>query len=50
MHKTNFSVQMLPTGHGLLVNATGLDADDERSPGLAPQLVPTITDWLSARA
>ncbi len=49
LHKPNFTVQMLPTGHGLLVNPTGLDADDQRSPGLAPALVPTITDWLRAR-
>jgi dienelactone hydrolase len=46
LHKPSFTVQMLPTGHGLLVNPTGLDADDQRSPGLAPELVPTITDWL----
>jgi len=49
LHKPNFTVQMLPTGHGLLVNPTGLVADDQRSPGLAPALVPTITDWLRAR-
>ncbi len=49
LNKPNFTVQMLPTGHGLLVNPTGLDADDQRSPGLAPALVPTITDWLRAR-
>jgi dienelactone hydrolase len=49
LNKPNFTVQMLPTGHGLLVNATGLNADDQRSPGLAPALVPTITDWLRAR-
>lgn len=46
MNKPNFTVHMLPTGHGLLVNPTGLGADDGRSPGLAPDLVPTITDWL----
>ncbi len=40
---------MLPTGHGLLVNPTGLDPDDQRSLGLAPALVPTVTDWLRAR-
>jgi fermentation-respiration switch protein FrsA (DUF1100 family) len=49
LQKPNFTVQMLPTGHGLLVNPTGLDADDQRSPGLAPALVPAITDWLRAR-
>jgi dienelactone hydrolase len=47
LHKPNFTVQMLPTGHGLLVNPTGLDADDQRSPGLAPALVPAITDWIT---
>ncbi len=49
LNKPNFTVQVLPTGHGLLVNPTGLDADDQRSPGLALALVPTITDWLRAR-
>jgi uncharacterized protein len=49
MHKPNFTITMLPTGHGLLVNPTGLDADDERSPGLAPELVPAITAWLKAQ-
>jgi uncharacterized protein len=48
MNKPNFTVQMLPTGHGLLVNATGLSADDVRSPGLAPGLVPAITEWLKS--
>ena len=46
LNKPNFSVQQVPTGHGLLVNPTGLDADDARSPGLAPQLVPTLRAWL----
>jgi dienelactone hydrolase len=46
MHKPNFTVHMLPTGHGLLVNATGLAADDERSPGLAPDLVPALKAWV----
>ena len=50
MHKANFTVQPLPTGHGLLVNPTGLDADDRKSPGLAPQLVPAIRDWVSRLA
>lgn len=49
MHKPNFTVTMLPTGHGLLVNPTGLDAANDRSPGLAPALVPAITAWLKAR-
>lgn len=48
LHKPNFTVQLLPTGHGLLVNATGLNAGDSQSPGLAPELVPTIKAW-SAR-
>jgi dienelactone hydrolase len=48
LKKPNFTVQMLPTGHGLLVNATGLNADDERSPGLAPNLVPAMREWLKA--
>jgi hypothetical protein len=48
MHKPNFTVHLLPTGHGLLVNPTGLAADDERSPGLAPDLVPTLRSWTQA--
>lgn len=48
LHNANFSVQMLPTGHGLLVNPTGLLADDDTSPGLAPELVPRIASWLHA--
>ena len=47
LHKPNFTVHMLPTGHGLLVNPTGLNADDKRSPGLAPDLVATTRDWIS---
>ena len=31
MNRSNFTVRMLPTGHGLLVNSTGLNADDTRS-------------------
>jgi len=50
MNKSNFTVRMLPTGHGLLVNSTGLDADDARSPGLAPELVAAIADWLKSTA
>jgi dienelactone hydrolase len=46
LHKPNFTVQQVATGHGLLVNPTGLNADDARSAGLAPQLVPTLRGWL----
>jgi ABC-type branched-subunit amino acid transport system ATPase component len=48
MHTLNFSVHLLPTGHGLLVNPTGLLVDDENSRGLAPDLVPTLRAWLSS--
>jgi len=34
----------------MLVNPTGLLADDDRSVGLAPQLVPTIQAWLASNA
>jgi len=47
MHKPNFTIHLLPTGHALLVNATGLLADDDRSPGLAADLVPTLRSWLA---
>ena len=48
MRKPNFTVDLLPTGHGLLVNPSGLVADDRRSPGLPPELVPDIKSWLVA--
>ena len=48
LNKPNFTVRLLPTGHGLLVNPTGLSADDDRSPGLAPDLAPEIRSWLRA--
>lgn len=48
LHKPNITVHLLPTGHGLLVNPTGLLADDERSPGLAPDLVPAIQTWAAS--
>jgi dienelactone hydrolase len=50
MNKPNLKLQLVPTGHGLLVNPTGLLADDDRSVGLAPQLVPAIRGWLPAIA
>jgi dienelactone hydrolase len=48
MRKPNFTIKLLPTGHGLLVNPTGLNADDNHSPGLAPDLVPDLRDWMRA--
>ena len=48
LHKPNITLHLLPTGHGLLVNATGLLADDGRSPGLAPDLVPAIQAWAAS--
>jgi dienelactone hydrolase len=50
MDKPNFTIHLLPTGHALLVNPTGLLADDDRSAGLAPDLVPTLASWLGANA
>ena len=47
MSKANFMVHLVPTGHALLVNPTGMLADDDRSPGLAPDLVPTLRQWLA---
>lgn len=46
MHKPNFSIQELPAGHALLVNATGLLADDARSPGLAPGVISALDAWI----
>lgn len=50
LSKANFQVEQVPAGHALLVNRTGLLADDDDSRGLAPQLVPTIRAWLKALA
>jgi uncharacterized protein len=47
LNKPNITVRVLPTGHALLVNPTGLSADDARSPGLAPELVPTVRSWIA---
>jgi len=47
MHMANFTVHLVPTGHGLLVNPTGLLSDDDHSPGLAPDLVPTLKQWFA---
>jgi dienelactone hydrolase len=47
MQKPNFTVHLVPTGHGLLVNPTGLLADDDRSAGLAPDLVSTLDGWFA---
>jgi hypothetical protein len=46
LNKPNFSVHVLPTGHALLVNPTGLLADDARSPGLALEMVPSLRQWM----
>lgn len=46
--KPSITIHLLPTGHGLLVNPTGLLADDDFSPGLPPELVPTIRAWMGA--
>ena len=48
MHKANFTVHLVPTGHGLLVNPTGLLAGDASSPGLAPDLVSTLKEWFAS--
>lgn len=45
--RPNFSVQTFPTGHALLINPTGLLADDARSAGLPPDLYPKIRDWIA---
>jgi pimeloyl-ACP methyl ester carboxylesterase len=48
MHKASFTVHLVPTGHGLLVNPTGLLADDNRSATLAPDLVSTLKEWFAS--
>jgi uncharacterized protein len=46
LQKPNLRIQLVDSGHGLLVNQTGLDADDKTSPGLAPGVVSSISDWI----
>jgi uncharacterized protein len=48
MRKPNFTIHLVPTGHGLLVNPSGMLIDDNRSPGLAPDLVSTLKEWLAS--
>jgi hypothetical protein len=48
LHRPNITVHLLPTGHGLLMNPTGLLVDDARSPGLAPDLLPAIQAWAAS--
>lgn len=50
LHKPNFTIDLLPAGHGMLANPTGLAADDRRSPGLAPGLLPALSDFISRSA
>jgi hypothetical protein len=47
MAKPNFTVETFQTGHGLLVNPTGLSADDARSPGFPRDLYPKIRAWMA---
>lgn len=44
LHKANFHVQLVTSGHGLLLNNTGLNADDATAPGLAPGVISSIAD------
>jgi dienelactone hydrolase len=46
LHKPNFTIDLLPAGHGMLVNPTGLAVDDSRSPGLAPGLLPALSVFI----
>ena len=51
MHKPNFVVGVLPgVGHGLLENATGLDAEDANADHLAPELFTRMAAWLASIA
>jgi pimeloyl-ACP methyl ester carboxylesterase len=46
LQKPNLRIQLVDSGHGLLFNQTGLNADDKTSPGLAPGVVSSISDWI----
>ncbi len=49
MAKPNFTITLLPAGHALLANTSGLLGDDARSRGLAPQLVPALSTWIATQ-
>ncbi len=46
MRKPNFTIDLLPAGHGMLANPTGMAADAARSPGLAPGLLPALSAFI----
>jgi hypothetical protein len=46
MDKPNFAIDLLPAGHGMLANPTGLAVDDSRSSGLAPGLLPALSSFM----
>jgi pimeloyl-ACP methyl ester carboxylesterase len=46
LNKSNFTVDLLPAGHGMLANPTGMAADDARSPGLAPGLLQALSVFI----
>lgn len=46
MHKPNFTIELLPAGHAILANPTGMAADDARSPGLAPGLLHALSVFI----
>src|SRR5260370_37335133 len=50
MNKPNFAIDLLPAGHGMLANPTGLAVDDARSPGLAPGLIAALSAFMSRPA
>jgi len=48
LQKPNLRIQLVTSGHGLLLNHTGLNADDDTAPGLAPGVINSISDWIKA--
>src|SRR5262249_17261273 len=46
--KRNIRIQLVDSGHGLLLNRSGLTADDDKAPGLAPGVISSISDWIRA--
>jgi len=48
LRKRNIRIQLVDSGHGLLLNRSGLTADDDKAPGLAPGVISSISDWIRA--
>jgi len=49
LKKPNLRVELATSGHALLLNQTGLTAEDDAAPGLAPEVIASIRAWAQAQ-